>query len=223
MAIVCVLSIVLSIALGGLAPFGRLALGWGMPLVAISFFDDPEWQGVAAYRAGRASEAVLSFKGPSAAFNRGNAHVLAGEFAAALEAYDVATLLNDKDIEAKANFDLVASFYAGSRINADAPIKWSEDKEGATVAADVAKGSARAAGTGDGVTNSGALLGLPELKSEGLRRVRKVFDDKYMVANSRWLATLDDVPGSYLKERIKHERKRRLKAGEAMPKGEPPW
>ncbi len=88
--------------------------------------------------------------------------------------------------------------------------------------ASIAKGSARAAGTGDGATNSGALLGLPELQSNGAREVRKVFDDKFMVANRRWLQTLSDVPGEYLAARIQHERKRRVKLGLAQPVPEDP-
>lgn len=223
MALGCALCLVLSVVLGGFAPMGRVLLSWGFPSLAQSLFDDPDWRGVAAFRAGLGSDAVNSFKGPDTAFNRGNAHVLAGEYAAALEAFDIATLHDTQDHEAEANFDLVASFYAGTKLNADVPIKWSEDKQGDTVAADVGKGNARAAGSGDGVNNKGALVGLPEIESSGLRVVRKVFDDKYMVANTRWLATLEDVPGAFLNERIKHEHKRRVKAGEAQPSGDPQW
>ncbi|QHQ37458.1 hypothetical protein GO499_15685 [Algicella marina] len=212
--------------LGGTAPFGRLALSLGLPGLAAHAFDDPAWQGVAQYRAGYFAQADESFRtgGMATAFNRGNAAAMEGRYAAALEAYDIALLANPADEEAQANFDLVRAFYAGTAVSAEAPVKWFEDKEGdEVVAADVAQGTARAAGGGDGITNAAPLLGLPELQSTGEARVRKVFDDKFVVANERWLATLEDVPGTYLAERIKHEYKRRKAAGIGQPEAEEPW
>ncbi len=209
---------------GGAAPFGRLALALGLPSLAASVFDDPAWRGVAAYRAARFDAAVEAFReaGPAMAYNLGNALARTEDYAAALEAYDVA-MARQEDPEAQANFDLVRAFYLGTEIEAGSIVKWSAKKEGPSVQADVGQGSGRAAGSGDGVTNQGALIGLPELKSVGLLPIRKVFDDKHVVASPRWLATLEDVPGAYLRARILHEHKRRRKAGLQQPEAETPW
>ena len=218
------LMMVAAILTGGTAPFGRLMLGLGLPSLAAPLFSDPEWRGVAQYRAGRFDAAAASFQaaGLRASYNLGNALAFKGEYAAALEAYDVA-LAQRQDADARANMNLVMSFYAGTQIEAGSIIEWFEDKIGESVAADIAQGNARAAGTGDGVTNTGALEGLPEVQSVGGRGVRKVYDDTFVVASDRWLATLEDVPGAFLAARILHEHKQRKKDGVGQPTADTPW
>lgn len=213
----------LAFALGGTGPGARVLIGLGLPGLAAPLADDPGWRGTALYRAGDHDGAARAFQQAGMMLNLGNAHVQAGRYAAALEAYDMARLQGEK--RAAANFDLVAAFYAGLALDPDTPIAWFTEKDGgggAVVKSSIAQGSARAASTGDGATNTGALLGLPELQSDGARRVRKVFDDKFMVANRRWLQTLSDVPGDYLAARIRHERKRRIRLGLAQPAPEDP-
>lgn len=222
------LCLALSAALGGGgAPFGRLALALGLPRVAHMLFDDPDWRGVADYRAGNYAAAAKAFARARDDFNLGNARARQRDYAAALEAYDVARSRGD-DL-AVSNFDLIAAYYAGLALDPDAPIAWFTEKDGSedpAVPSFVAQGNARAAGEGDETTNSGALLGLPELKTtSGMKeqiRVRRVFDDRFMVANDRWLATLEDVPGEYLAARITEERKRRKALGLAPPDPEDP-
>lgn len=208
---------------GGTAPFGRLALALGLPGVAAPLFDDPRWRGVAEYRAGRFQAAADRFEASRDRFNLGNARAREGRYAAALEAWDGARLRGD-DLAA-ANFDLMAAYYAGLALDPEAPIAWFTEKDGGddpAVPSFVAQGNARAASTGDGTTNTGALIGLPELVSTEQERVRRIFDDRFMVANERWLATLEDVPGAYLAARIAHERKRRRDLGLAPPEPEDP-
>ncbi len=212
-----------ALVLGGAAPFGRLAFALGLPGIAAPFFDDPAWKGVAYYRAGDFAAASDAFGQSNVGLNKGNAEVWQGNYAAALEAYDGARLRGDK--LADANFDLVAAFYAGLALDPDTPVAWFTEKDGGEdppVESFVARGNARAASTGDGSTNTGALLGLPELQSRGRLGVRKVFDDKFMVANMRWLQTLEDVPGEYLAARIAMEHKRRKKLGLSPPEPEDP-
>lgn len=211
MAVLCICG---ALVLGGTAPFGRLALALGLPGVAAPVLDDPAWKGVAHYRNGNFEAASRAFGATNAGLNKGNAEARLGNYAAALEAYDTARMRGDT--LADANFDLVAAYYAGLALDPDTPIAWFTEKDGGedpAVESFVARGSARAASTGDGSTNTGALLGLPELQSRGRLGVRKVFDDKFMVANRRWLTALEDVPGEYLAARIVMEYKRRKKLG----------
>ena len=221
---VCLLAAIL--AAGGTgAAVGRALLWIGMPGAAASVLSDPAWRGVALYRAGDADGAAAAFREARDWLGLGNAEVLREDYAAALEAYDRGRLAGDD--RAAANFDLVAAFYAGLALDPAAEVAWfatRDDLEGETVAAPIARGSARAASDGSAATNTGALIGLPELASSNLlqQAVRKVFDEKFMVANDRWLATLSDVPGEYLAERIRFERKRRAEAGLAPPDPEDP-
>lgn len=210
-------------ALGGFDPLGRLALSLNAPRLAAPLFSGADWKGVAQYRAGEFDAAAVSFQQADQTMNLGNARVHQRKYAAALEAFDIARLSGDAD--GAANFDLVAAFYAGLALDPETPIAWFTNKEGDNgeiVKSSIAKGNARAAGAGDESTNTGALLGLPELESHGRLSVRKVFDDKFMVANDRWLTNLSDVPGEYLAARIKHEHKRRKKLGLEQPIAEDP-
>ncbi|MFD1156277.1 tetratricopeptide repeat protein [Roseovarius aestuarii] len=214
---------VLALLIGGTDPFGRVVLSLGMPQTAAALLQTPDWQGVALYRAGNYTAAAEAFDsaGPAALYNRGNALAQAGQYAAALEAYDLALAIRE-DPQARANFDLLRAFYAGTALEADT-VFLSEKREGETVRAPVARGDARAAGTGDEVTNTGATLALPSLQSDEQLGVRRVFDDVFIVANDRWLKTLEDVPGAFLAARIAHEHKARRKAGTGQIPQETEW
>ncbi|WP_424968624.1 hypothetical protein [Dinoroseobacter sp. S375] len=220
LAIVAALAFVLAALLGGGAPYGRVLLALGMPGLAAPFFADVEWQGVAHYRAGDYDAAAGLFAEARAFYNLGNAEAHRGQHAAALEAFDLADARGDPD--ARANFDVVAAYYAGLGIDPEALGLFPERKEGPQEDSFVARGDARAAGTGSEVTNSNTMLGLAELDSRGRLGVRRVFDDKFMIADERWLEQLSDVPGEYLAARISAEFKRRQKLGLSPPKAEDP-
>ena len=219
---IATLLLLTSVLWAGAAPLGRILMGFGLPALAAEVFSDPAWRGAALYRAGDFDAAATEFRKARAYLNLGNAEVRLGRYAAALEAYDIARLGGDK--RAAANFDLIAAYYAGLALDPDVPIAWFTKKhaDGEPEKSSIANGNARAAGAGSGTTNSGALLGLPELESHGTSSVRKVFDDKFIIANRRWLQTLQDVPGDYLAARIRHERKRRKKLGLTPPEPEDP-
>ncbi|MEM9552114.1 MAG: tetratricopeptide repeat protein [Pseudomonadota bacterium] len=220
-AAISVVCLLISFALDGAAPFGRAMMAAGLPGWASVLFEDPSWRGAALYRAGRFDEAAEMFSEARATYNLGNSLVHAGQYAAALEAYDLAIMRGDD--RAEANFDLVAAYYARLAIDADAyHLTRDPDKEGTETEGFVAQGNARAAGTGSEVTNANTMMGLAELDSRGRLGVRKVFDDAFIVADERWLAQLSDVPGTFLKARITHQHKRRVRDGLAPPAPEDP-
>ncbi|MFN3208008.1 MAG: hypothetical protein ACE369_03235 [Roseovarius sp.] len=206
--------------LGGTGSLGRLLLAAGQPELAARVFDAPDWRGVARFRAGDYSGAAADFAAAQDMFNLGNAEVFAGRYAAGLEAYDLA--IAGGDAQARANFDVVAAFYAGLGIDPEALALFPERKPGATAEAEVGRGDGRAAGTGDGVTNTNTMMGLVELDSRGKLGVRRVFKDYFMVADDRWLLQLEDVPGKFMSERILQEHKRRRKLGLTPPEPEDP-
>ncbi|WP_299964116.1 hypothetical protein [uncultured Roseobacter sp.] len=220
LAVIAVAALGLAVALGGAAPFGRVLLAAGLPALAERFFADPGWRGVARYRAADPEAAAAHFADAGALFNLGNAEAQAGRHAAALEAFDRARAGGDAD--AQANFDVVAAYYAGLGIDPEALGLFPERKEGPTEESFVARGNGRAAGTGSDVTNTNTMLGLAELQSRGTLGVRRIFDDRFMVADARWLQQLSDVPGDYMAARIAQEHKRRVKLGLAPPDPEDP-
>ncbi|WP_299632680.1 hypothetical protein [uncultured Roseobacter sp.] len=220
LALISMFALAAALILGGSAPFGRALMAVGLPGLAVPFFDTPDWQGAAHYRAGQFDDAAARFAQARDHYNLGNAEAFRGHHAAALEAFDLAHARGHPD--AQANFDVVAAYYAGLGIDPDALGLLPERKEGPTEESFVARGDARAAGTGSEVTNNNTMLGLAELRSRGQFSVRRIFDDKFMVADARWLEQLSDVPGDYMAARIAQEHKRRVKLGLSPPKAEDP-
>ena len=207
-------------AMGGTVPLGKVLLAAGQPKLAAHVFSTPDWRGVAHFQAGAYAKAANEFTAARQFFNAGTSHAFAGDYAAALEAYDIAIMQGDD--KARANFDVVAAFYAGLAVDPDALALFPKRKEGPTAEAEVGQGDARAAGTGDGVTNNNTMMGLTQLDSRGKLGVRRVFDDQFMIADERWLLQLEDVPGAFMAERIRQEHKRRTKLGLSPPEPEAP-
>lgn len=220
LAILVVVSLVLAAVLGGAAPFGRVLLTLGLPDLAARTFVDPAWRGIAAYRDENYEAAAADFAKTKSVFNQGNAQARLGDYAAALEAFDIAQAQGDQ--QARANFELVAAYYAGLGIDPEALGLFPERKDGPTADSFIARGDAVAAGTGSEVTNNNTMLGLVELDSRGRLGVRQIFDDKFIVADERWLTQLTDVPGDFLTARIAYEYKRRTKLGLSPPAPEDP-
>lgn len=214
----------LAILCGGAAPFGRLALAVGLTGPARMLLRDPAWLGTAEARAGQYDKAADDFaRAPGADYNTGVTLARAGRYAAALEAFDRAIAADPQDHQAQANFELISRVYAGTAISTEAAFAIVErDKDGPVAEAEIGLGNVRAAGTGDEATNTGTSLGMAELVSREQRAVRKQFDDRFMLANDRWLRTLADVPGEYLAARIYEERKRRIAEGLSPPEPEDP-
>ncbi|MCA1765681.1 MAG: tetratricopeptide repeat protein [Desulfobulbaceae bacterium] len=80
---------------------GMRALEKNEPQEAARLFEEPQWQGVASYRAGNYEEAAESFEESDSAknhYNRGNALARQGRLQEAVEAYDKA-LQQDPELE----------------------------------------------------------------------------------------------------------------------------
>ena len=87
----------------------RQALEKGDAAEAAALFEDPEWRGVAQYRAGEYRQSATAFSGESAdsAYNLGNALARQGELEAAIDAYDRALGLDPEAEDAAYNRELV--------------------------------------------------------------------------------------------------------------------
>lgn len=219
LAIVAALALAVAVLLGGTAPFGRVLLAAGLPGAA-GLFEAPDWQGVALYRAGDWDAAAARFKAADDPYNLGLAEVRRGDYAAALEAFDLAQARGHP--QAQANFDVVAAYYAGLGLDPGAVFLFEKREEGPQVESFVARGDGRASGTGTEATNTNTMMGLADLLSTGEQRVRRIFDDRFMVADDRWLEQLADVPGAFMEARIAEEHKRRRKLGLTPPEPEDP-
>jgi Ca-activated chloride channel family protein len=89
---------------------GVRLLEQGEPASAAEVFDDPAWRGSAAYRAGsyeRSAEAFAALDGADARYNQGNALARAGEFDAAIAAYEAALEIEPEHEDARHNLELL--------------------------------------------------------------------------------------------------------------------
>lgn len=205
---------------GGADAPGRLLLAAGLPGPAAAVLSDPMWRAVALERAGDHEAAAALFARAGDPYNHGVSAARAGDYAAALAAFDAVLSADPDDAAARANYDLVAALFAGTRF--DPAVVLIEDRVGPTLAAETGQGRARAGSTGDDVTNPQSGFAMPELVSTGLRRASQVFDAQHVAANDRWLATLTDAPGEYLAARLAAEQKQRAASGRALPPAEDP-
>ncbi len=222
-AVIAVLSVAVALVIGGRDAAGRLALRAGLPGLAAPFLSDPRWQGIAAYRAGDWDAAAARFASADSPYDLGNAHARAYRYAEALIAYDEALARNPDDTDALRNAELVTELYGGTKIDG-VPLRFRlPEREGDTLAAPEGQGGARAQGTGDEATNTGTSFDAPQLRSEGVRRIPRMFDDKHIAASDRWLTGMPDEPAAYLRARLAAERKRRRKLGLAPETEKGAW
>ena len=205
----------------GAAPLGRVLLAAGMPGAALPLLDDPADRGEALFRAGAFHDAAAAFQAAGDDYNHGLAAAWSGDYATALVAWDRYLALNPGDAEARANHALVTGLLAGTEFEPVGELK-TEEKTGPELLTDPGQGGARAAGSGDDANNAQTGFWMPELNTDGIRSVRQTFDAQFVAANARWLATLEDQPGRYLRARLKAEQKERVENGTARPEPEDP-
>lgn len=211
----------LSVALGGGDPVSRGLLALGAPAAAVRLAQSPELRAEAFFATKQWVAAADVYAVLGARFNEGVAAAHAGDYARALAAFDAVLLVDPADGEARANHALVRGLFAGTGFDRQTP---SEDRERDEVEmeAEAGQGSARAASTGSEAHNPATAFAMPEVRGQGLRRVPNIFDAHYLEASERWLDTMPDEPGLYLKARLKVEQKAREAAGTAVAPAEDP-
>ena len=205
----------------GTEPLGRALMVMGLPRAALPFLQTDAARGAALFSAGEFAAAAEAFRSADDAYNHGLAAAWAGDYPEALVAWDRVLAANPNDTEARANHALIASLLAGTRFD---PVKAPDprDRDGPSLQAEPGQGKARASSTGDGANNRKTGFWMPEITGEGLRRVPKIFDAQFVAADERWLITLEDQPGRYLRARLAAEQKAREAAGTALPEPEDP-
>ena len=210
-----------ALVVAGVDTYARVFTALGLPHVAVPLATDAKTRGEALFRAGDFEGAAAAFEEAGDAYNQGLAAAWSGDYASALVAWDRVLAGDPDDAETQANHSLVTSLLAGTKFDPVAP-PVTEEKDGPSLLAEPGQGKGRASSTGDEAQNSKTGFWMPEIASEGLRRVPKIFDAQFVAANDRWLTTLEDQPGRYLRARLAAEQKSREAAGTALPQPEDP-
>lgn len=205
---------------------GRLLLSAGFPGAAAAVMSDPAWKGMAYYSEHRwadAAEAFRSSRSPGSNYNLGNALAQAGKYSAAIDAYVVAVAWNPEDVDARINQhiveELIRSQSGKSEVSGKGAAAGLLPKEASV-------DSSAAGGSSDSGGGVGSLGGGGNARSS---RQMTLYEngaligpkDKAGSANPdlRWLETLPDKAGTFLKLQIAFEHGRRVETGSMPPPG----
>lgn len=184
-------------ALGGSAPFARLAFMLGLPGTGARLAGDPAVAGVGYYLAGRYAEGDDAFRraGRNSTYNRGLSLASVGDYPLSVAYFQAVLFVNPADAEARDNMAYVQTLF---------PPVVGEANNAGRIRAEAYK------------TAGGAVV-------EGVRRLERPLDEGSRVADEAWLAALADDPGEFLRLRLAEEHLRRLSLGLTPPEEGDPW
>jgi len=193
-ALICLIA---AFALGGAAPFARLAFLAGLPGLAARITDDPAVAGVGHYLAGNYREGDDAFRraGRNSTYNRGLSLASVGDYPLSVAYFRAVLFVNPADSQARENMAYVSTLYP--------PVVGEANNHG-RIKAEAYK------------THGGAVV-------EGVRRLERPLDEGGRVADETWLAALADDPGEFLRLRLSEEHLRRLSMGLTPPEEGDPW
>ncbi|RRH72327.1 hypothetical protein [Falsigemmobacter faecalis] len=194
---VALLCLIAAFALGGTAPFARLAFLLGLPGLAARVSDDPSVAGVGWYLAGDYPKGDDAFRraGRNSTYNRGLSLASVGAYPLSVAYFRAVLFVNPSDSQARENMAYVSTLY---------PPVVGEANNAGRIKAEAYK------------THGGAVV-------EGVRRLERPLDEGGRVADAAWLAALADDPGEFLRLRLAEEHMRRLSLGLTPPEEGDPW
>ncbi|WP_353476353.1 hypothetical protein PVT71_27130 (plasmid) [Salipiger sp. H15] len=186
--------------------WAKVAWRLGAPGLALPLLTDDAARGAALYSAGRYDEADTAFAavGRSATYNRGMTLAASGSYQLSVAYFDAVLFADRYDADAKHNRQVVSALVdpvvgeamGHGRIKA---LLAERGFEADTFDTDDPMAPVR---TLDWVTDRDALK-------------RGVTRDRSVAASAKWIASLADAPGEYLKARLAAELERRVETGEA--------
>lgn len=200
---------------------GRMLLSAGFPGTAAAVMSDPAWKGMAYYSEHKwadAAEAFRQSRSPGSNYNLGNALAQEGQYAAAVDAYVVALAWNPEDVDARTNRHIVEVLMRAQsgkpEVSGQGAAAGLLPKEASVDSSAAAANNDSGGGTGSLGGGGGEKPGQMTLYENGSLIGEK---PKAGSANPdlRWLETLPDKAGTFLKLQIAFEHGRRVETGRA--------
>lgn len=213
----------------------------GTPERAAREFEDSDWRAAALYRAGEHMHAAEIWAAPPSpatstppdgtaesamrAYNRGNALAQAGQYEAALEAYDAALAAAPDDADAAFNRNLVARILEQQAEDQRRKDPGQEGAEGEQQQGqgDAGENPATQSGTQQANPDDTAPADPEDADAEPGAGQRSP-DDRALAENAeplqdpdaleQWLRRVPDDPGGLLRRKFQHETNQRLRRGE---------
>ena len=194
--------------------WGKLIWSARLTTLALPLIGDEAARGAALYEIGRYAEADAAFAaiGRGATYDRGLTLAATGEYDLSVAYFDAVLFADRYDAEARHNRDVVASLVK--------PVIGEAMGHGRIETILSEAGIATAAFDPDDPTRP-----VQDAERDPFRASTKrpVTDARTIAADARWLDTLADAPGAYLKGRLAAEMARRRAAGEAHPEAPGRW
>ena len=200
---------------------GRLLLRAGFPGAAAAIMSDPAWKGMAYYSEHKwadAAEAFRQSRSPGSNYNLGNALAQEGQYAAAVDAYVVALAWNPEDIDARTNRHIVEDLM---RAQSGKPEVSGQGAAAGLIPKEASVDSSAAAANNDSGGGTGSLGGGGSEKPGQMTLYENgsLIGEKPKAGSAnpdlRWLETLPDKAGTFLKLQIAFEHGRRVETGRA--------
>lgn len=204
---------------------GRMLLAAGFPGAAAAVMSDPAWKGMAYYSEHKwadAAEAFRQSRSPGSNYNLGNALAQEGQYAAAIDAYVIAVAWNPEDVDASTNRHIVEVLM---RSENGKPEVSGQGASAGLIPKEASVDSSAAGGKGNSGGGAGSLGGGGNAKPS---RQMTLYENGALVGpkahagsanpDLRWLETLPDKAGTFLKLQIAFEHGRRVETG-VPPRG----
>lgn len=204
---------------------GRLLLSAGFPGAAAAIMSDPAWKGVAYYSEHRWADAAEAFRqshSPGSNYNLGNALAQAGQYSAAIDAYVAAVAWEPENVDARTNRHIIEVLM---RSDSGKPEVSGQGASAGLIPKEASvDSSAAAAGKNNSGGGVGSLGGGGDAKPS---RQMTLYENGALVGpkakasstnpDLRWLETLPDKAGTFLKLQIAYEHDRRVETGGVPP------
>lgn len=228
---------------------GHQALLDGDPEQALQHFEAPDWRAATLHRLGRHQEAAAAFQGnqPMQHYNRGTALAHAGEFQAALEAFELALDRDPQHASARHNRDLVRRILEQQRpdsSNEQSSQRDAPDPDHDSDSAASRRNDSRQQTPGSRSPRPGeAGEGTPPEQgrqqsanrpppgdadsgdaepSEGAAAANTSEAERQQ-ALEQWLRRIPEDPAALLERKFRYEAEQRQQAGQGVAPGDPPW
>ncbi|MEM9742252.1 MAG: VWA domain-containing protein [Pseudomonadota bacterium] len=205
-------------------------LNEGLPELAATQFEDPDWRAVADYRSGAYADAAGQFSAgtqPRDIYNYGNALARLGNYEAAIDAYEQVLATDPADEDAQFNRELLQQLLEQQQQQSS-----NQDQSGEGQEDDEPEGEQGESGSGSpeqqpaepeaGSESQQSETGDEQTADEATRDGEQQADaqdaeegrDENSEALEQWLRRVPDDPGGLLRRKFQYETNERLRSGE---------
>lgn len=172
---------------------------------------DPQWQGVADYRAQNYSAAASAFAQQdteTANYNRGNALAKAGDYQQALAAYEKALQQNPQDADAKYNRDLVKKLVQKQQQDQPPPSRSKQSNQNKNQDQNKSQQNKDQSADQKNQAKQNQPSQITKTTADPVKAAEQQAQAQQQQATGQWLQSIPDDPGGLLKQKFLRDHER---------------